>query len=227
MSQQYIRTILSEDDLKVIHSLLPKIKWIDGLISLEGDGDEDLRHQLKRNIQQAERSSITEAISQIIVDNLNQDGRFINHTMAQHTAEPMIVKMGPGSWYRAHQDNYDNGNYSTTLFLSEPETYEGGQLHLIDASLEVYHKLPAGDAVTYSTGTTHEVKEVTEGERIAAVFWTRSRIKDNDIRGVLTDLRNAQLMLKERTFDDIKDAEQDPRFLLDKAIMQMLRIYSI
>ena len=226
MSQQYIRTILSEDDLKIIHSLLPKLEWEDGLLSLEG-GDDEYRKELKRNIVAAKRSSITKAISEIIVNNLNKDTRFLNHTMALHTEEPMIVKMSVGSWYRAHQDCHTNGDYSTTLFLSEPDTYKGGELHLIDASLEVYHKLPAGDAVTYSTGTTHEVKEVTEGERIAAVFWTQSHIKDNNIRSILTDIRNAQLMLEEKAFDDIKDAEQDPRFLLNKAVMQMMRIYSI
>ena len=226
MSQQYIRTILSEDDLSVIHSLLPKLEWEDGLASLKG-GEEELRKDLKRDIQQAVPSSYTKAITQIIIDSLNSDIRFLNHTMAKHTEEPFIVRMPAGSWYKPHQDNYDNGHYSTTIFLSEPDTYEGGELHLIDSSLEVYHKLPAGDGVTYSTGTTHEVKEVTEGERIAAVFWTDSLIKDNNIRAILTDLRNAQGMLEEKIFDDIKDAEQDPRFLLHKAVNQMMRIYSV
>lgn len=226
MSQQYIRTILSEDELTLINGLLPQLEWEDGLHSLEG-GDEEFRKKLKRNILAAKRCSITKAIAQIIIANLNKDTQFKNHTLAYHTEEPMIVKMPAGSWYRAHQDNHENGNYSTTLFLSEPDTYKGGELHLIDASLEVYHKLPAGDAVTYSTGTTHEVKEVTEGERIVAVFWTKSYIKDNDIRGILKDMVTAQLMLEEKSYDDIKEAEQDPRFLLNKAVMQMLRLYSI
>lgn len=202
------------------------MEWEDGLVSLEG-GEKEFRENLKKNIQQAKQSSIRKAISQIIIDNLNRDARFLNHTMAKHTADPMIVKMSPGAWYRAHQDNHENGNYSTTLFLTEPDTYTGGELHLVDASLEVYHKLPAGDAVTYSTGTTHEVKEITEGERIAAVFWTQSFIKDNNIRGILTDMRNAQMSLEDKAFEDIKEAEQDPRFLLNKAVMQMMRIYSI
>ena len=92
------------------------------------------------------------------------------------SGRPMFSRIEEGGYYRCHFDHPQNGMFSTTLFLSNPEDYEGGELELlVNGELKQY-KLEAGRCVTYETGLPHQVKTVTKGVRNVLVWWTNTCI---------------------------------------------------
>lgn len=104
---------------------------------------------------------------------------------------------------------------SFTLFLSNPDTYDGGELRLRDAGGERVFKPAAGAAVVYATGVVHEVAPVTRGTRLACVGWVQSQIRRADQRELLFDLDRVR-----------KDpGAGDSALLLDKTIGNLLRMW--
>lgn len=138
------------------------------------------------------------------------------HGVFQAAAQPkrilrtLISLYGPGETYGLHVDDAIMGgvrsDLSFTLFLADPDAYEGGELALQDSSGETEIKLAAGDAVLYPTGALHQVKPVTKGERLACVGWVRSLIRRSDQREILFDLT---LTLTELDARDGKSAQVD------------------
>ena len=141
--------------------------------------------------------------------------RIVSHTFIE---SPIISKTGDGCYYRPHQDSPDNGQYSTTLFLSKPEDYDGGYLRIYDGYEIKDYKLDPGYAVTYSTSCIHEVSTVTRGERMVSCFWTKSPFTEQsyekDIYYMLFDLLNT-LESNESKIFSLEDALADPHFLLE------------
>lgn len=136
----------------------------------------------------------------------------------------MFSRYGPGQQYGLHADNaamYDDGGWplrtdiSFTLFLSDPETYEGGALLLRDLAGDREFRPAAGSAVLYPTGQLHRVMPVTSGVRLACVGWVQSMIRRTDQRELLFDLERV------RRRPDAEDAE----LLLDKTIGNLLRMW--
>jgi len=111
----------------------------------------------------------------------------------------LINRYGPGQAYGTHVDDaYMNGrrtDVSLTLFLSPPESYDGGELVIDLPAGEQRVKLPAGAAVVYPSTTLHRVEPVTRGERVACVGWVESRIRDVAAREILFDLERARRAL--------------------------------
>jgi PKHD-type hydroxylase len=99
-----------------------------------------------------------------------------------HVDDPVMGP--PGGQYRS--------DISTTVFLNAPEEYQGGELVIRTAYGEEQLKLPAGDAVIYPSSSLHHIKEVTEGERLVAVTWTQSMLRDPQQREVLYQLYQAR-----------------------------------
>jgi len=119
---------------------------------------------------------------------------------------PRISRYVPGMEYGTHLDNpimvRPNENplrtdLSMTLFLSDPESYQGGELRLETPFGPQNVKLPAGDAVVYSTTFRHRVVQVTEGTRLAVVGWIESMVSDERKRQILFDLWQVRQSLKE------------------------------
>lgn len=136
----------------------------------------------------------------------------------------MFSRYGPGQQYGLHSDNatmYDEQGWplrtdlSFTLFLSEPDAYDGGALLVRDLSGDREFRLAAGSAVFYRTGQLHRVAPVTRGERLACVGWVQSRIRRADQRELLFDL--------ERVRDALPPG--DDALLLDQAIGNLLRMW--
>jgi PKHD-type hydroxylase len=109
---------------------------------------------------------------------------------------------------------------SFTLFLSDPETYDGGALVIETSGGEDEIKLPAGSLVAYPSTTLHRVAEVTRGERLAAVGWARSFIRDPGRREMLFDLDTARQLVFQKSG---KTAEFD---LLSKTSANLLRMWA-
>jgi PKHD-type hydroxylase len=113
----------------------------------------------------------------------------------------LFNRYGPGQAYGAHIDNAFMGGMRTdvafTLFLSAPEDYEGGELVIDLSGVEQRVKLPAGAAIVYPATTLHRVETVMRGERVCAVGWVESRVRDAGQRETLYDLDRAKAAMFE------------------------------
>lgn len=137
----------------------------------------------------------------------------------------MFSRYGPDQQYGLHTDNatmYAGGgrslrtDLSFTLFLSDPESYEGGALEVRDVFTDRVFRLDAGCAVLYPTGCLHRVGPVTSGVRLACVGWIQSQVRRADQREILYDIEQARH----------RRGADDSALLLDKAIGNLLRMWS-
>lgn len=154
------------------------------------------------------------------------------HPMVTSLARPkrfsrlLLSRTEDSGHYGLHVDNaimgQDGGamrtDLSFTLFLSDPETYEGGALCLSTQAGEFTAKPPAGTMVLYPSGAIHEVRPVTSGSRLVCVGWMESRIQRADQREVLADLEAARSTLP--------GTQADQRLLLDKSISNLIRMWA-
>ncbi|WP_309088934.1 Fe2+-dependent dioxygenase [Phenylobacterium sp.] len=153
------------------------------------------------------------------------------HAVVRSFARParwsglMFSRYGVQQQYGLHTDNvrmYGGGGQSLrtdisfTVFLSDPDSYEGGALHVQDISTDREFRLEAGSAVLYPTGCLHRVAPVTRGVRLACVGWMQSLVRRADQREILYDL------------DQVRDrlGPGDSALLLDKTIGNLLRMWS-
>lgn len=133
----------------------------------------------------------------------------------------LLNRYGPGQAYGTHVDDaFINGrrtDVSVTVFLSAPESYEGGDLVIETPAGEQRVKLPAGAAIIYPASSLHRVEPVTKGERLACVGWIESRIRDGAAREILFDLERARRSL-------FQQHGKTPEFdLIAKATANLLR----
>jgi PKHD-type hydroxylase len=126
-----------------------------------------------------------------------------------HVDDPI---MGEGDLYRS--------DISVTIFLSDPDDYDGGELVIQTPFGEQFVKLPAGDAVIYPSSSVHRVAEVTRGERVVAVSWIQSMVRDPDKRALLHELNQA----REKLLHDNPEAEETSR--VNHAYINLVRMWS-
>lgn len=138
----------------------------------------------------------------IVKNALWNNDLFDDAAMPKEIREPMFSRYSLGMSYGTHTDNALMGDtridLSVTLFLSDPADYDGGELVIDFPTGTRAVKLPAGSAVVYSTTELHRVAEVTRGQRLAAVTWVRSFVRDAARRQILLDLRTAHHQLYEQ-----------------------------
>lgn len=127
---------------------------------------------------------------------------FDDAALPKEIRQPMFSRYSPGMSYGTHMDNAIMGDMrvdmSVTLYLSDPADYDGGELVIDFPTGARTIKLPAGSAVVYSTTELHRVTEVTRGQRLAAVTWVRSFVRDAARRQILLDLKTAHHQLFEQ-----------------------------
>jgi len=143
-----------------------------------------------------------EEMKHLVRDALWDNNLFCAAAEPKRIHPPLFSRYSPGMGYGTHMDNALMGNsrvdMSLTLFLSDPASYDGGELVIELPFGERAVKLPAGSAVLYSTTALHRVAAVTRGERLAAVTWVRSYIRDPAKREILFDLRTAHYRLADQ-----------------------------
>lgn len=160
------------------------------------DGRATNPHNKAKNNQQLHDPAASQASSQIMLKAFARSEEFREFAFPAKIAPPLLTKYQPGMYYGAHADaafiNLGNAvirsDLSCTIFLNEPESYDGGALHvrLQDGSLKF--KLRPGEAIIYPSDTFHEVEEVKSGERLVAITFIQSQIKDPFRRNLLFDL---------------------------------------
>lgn len=232
MSDYYVRRLLDENQTIEARSLVKKFKWTHGVESFGFEGPESeeeklrIKLQIKNNFEATGPLNARTNLDELINSSLQSDNGYLNYTCPWYSGRPIYSKMGDGGYFRSHHDNFKNGHYSTTIFLNEPDEYEGGELALFVGNDIKKIKLPAGHAITYTTGTPHEVTEVTSGLRYVAVFWTKSLIPDTFMREIYSDISRVQDLFPDNIHTNIDDALSDPYFLLKGIGYKIKRHYS-
>jgi PKHD-type hydroxylase len=193
-------------------------RFVDGKATAQGPA-RDVKHNL-----QAERSGHSlSALDALVSSALSANSLFQAFAFPRRVRPPIFSRYEPGMAYGEHVDGaimHDNGNalradLAVTLFLSPPESYEGGELVISLPYGEEEIKLPAGEAVVYSADSIHRVAPVTRGVRMAAVTWVQTAVHDSRMRALLFDLFLAMKKV---------EANQDPSLLLSKTYHNLLRL---
>jgi PKHD-type hydroxylase len=228
MKNYYIRKILEPPQINEISCIIEDANqnncWVDGLHS--GGGTKEI----KNNLELSDINSV-KVINNYIMQSLDNEQDFLSFTVPVKTNLNIVSKTQSGGYYKPHKDNWNNGDYSTTVFLNNPEDYGGGELCLyLGGEEEIKIKLDAGWGITYSTGILHRVNKVSFGNRYASVFWTKSIIKDPFIRYIYSGIHNVGNYLEKQNISiytsDCMGATKDPLFLIENLKNEILRRYS-
>ena len=225
----YVRELLNEEDLEKIREQLETIRFEDGLYTLTGDPFGDLENSYKMKKCLNDDGGIENSkISDRLFGALDRDDKFLRFTVAVNTNKPIISRTEEGGYYRAHHDDGNMGDYSTTVFLNDPSEYEGGELRLKLSSEVKSFKLPAGHAVTYHTGIPHEVADVTSGHRDVAVFWTTALFSDDSVRDIYRDVIALRDILDKVApglpgYPSVEEASEHPSFVIEQIVHKMIR----
>lgn len=199
--------VLNADELKQMQSLMAAAEWVDGKVTA---GTQSA--QVKRNIQLPESSPEAEAARQIVVTALSRNALFFSAALPKKIYPPLFNQYRDGMDFGAHIDNavrthaltglHVRTDISCTLFLADPDSYDGGELVVEDTYGQQMVKLPAGDMVLYPGTSLHHVRPVTSGARLASFFWLQSMIRDDAQRTLLFDMDAAIVTLRQQVGDN-------------------------
>ena len=194
--------LLTPEEVQQAQRLLAGAAWSDGRASA---GDQAA--QAKHNEQLPPEGEASRALQALVMAALDRSPRFLAAALPRKLFPPRFNRyQGASNHYGPHVDSAvrfaDRGlrvrtDISCTVFLSAPESYDGGELAIHSPGGGVQSvKLPAGHAVLYPGTSVHEVKPVTRGERLASFFWVESMVRGDDQRRLLLELDDALVALR-------------------------------
>jgi PKHD-type hydroxylase len=203
-----IPAIFSTEEAGKVRERLLAARWIDGK---ETAGMQS--REVKENRQLDADDPLGRQIGDEIVRRVAQDPVFMSAALPRRFYPPLFNRYGQGESFGFHVDNAVRGiknvrervrtDLSATLFLSDPDSYDGGELVVRDTYGEHRVKLPAGHLVLYPGSSVHKVEPVTRGERIASFFWIESLVREDSQRNLLLDMDVAiQLLTRDQANPD-------------------------
>lgn len=219
----HLKNVLAPDQLQGARDMLAKVKFVDGKVSA------GLAASRVKNNQEADRQTADiRAVDNLVMGGLVRHPVYRAGALALKVATPFYARYVPGMRYGDHVDDPvmggENGLYRTdiaiTIFLNDPKAYDGGELTVNTAFGEQKIKLPAGDAVMYPASSLHRVAEVTRGERLVAVTWVQSLVRDPARRELLYELNQ----VRERLLKDAPEAEDTTR--INMVYVNLVRMWS-
>ena len=165
-------------------------------------------HNTAKDNEQLHEQQAYQKSSQMLLQAFGRSAEFAEFAFPVLIAPPLITRYKPGMKYGAHADaaflqmpgQTIRSDLSCTIFLNEPESYDGGALHVRLGDGDLRFKLKPGEAVVYPSDTFHEVEPVTRGERLVAITFIQSRVPDPFRRNLLYDL-NEVAALEGNTMD--------------------------
>jgi PKHD-type hydroxylase len=191
-----IPDVLTADQVALARARLASAEWVDGRTTA---GFQSAR--AKDNEQLPETSPVARELGEVVLSALQRNPLFISAALPLRVFPPLFNRYAGGQSFGNHVDNairQANGgalrlrtDLSATLFLADPEEYDGGELVVEDTYGVHAVKLSAGHMVLYPSTSLHHVRPVTRGARVASFFWIQSMVRDDGQRTLLFDLDTA------------------------------------
>jgi PKHD-type hydroxylase len=200
----HVPSVLTKQQVAQCRQAVDAGEWVDGNAT---SGQQSAL--AKHNMQLAEGSAVAVQLGDLVLDGLERSALFISAALPQKIFPPLFNRYTGGQYFHDHVDNairsYSRADFrirtdlSATLFLAEPDEYDGGELIVQDTYGEHRAKLPAGDLVLYPSTSLHRVTEVTRGVRVASFLWLQSMVRDEGERTILFQLdTNIQKLVAEK-----------------------------
>lgn len=214
-----IPEVFSKAEVKALRARLEAGLW--------ADGNATSGHQsatAKKNLQLPEDSDVAKEVSALVVQALNANPMFVAAALPHTIFPPLFNRYEGGGEFGLHVDNAIRqsrtsgairirSDLSATLFLSEPEDYDGGELIIEEMYGSQAIKLPAGDLVLYPSKSLHRVTPVTRGARVSSFMWMQSLVRDDADRETLFRLDIATQRVS---------SERGPK---DQAVIELTGVY--
>jgi PKHD-type hydroxylase len=219
--------ILDGEQLKLFRQRLDSAEapWVDGRATAGHQGA-----QVKRNLQLAEETPMAKELGDIVLAVLERHPLFISASLPHRVYPPMFNRYEGGMHFGSHVDGSVRlipgskekirTDLSATLFLADPQSYDGGELQIEDVYGTQSVKLAAGDMIVYPASSLHQVTPVTRGARLACFFWVQSMVRNNEQRALLFDL--------DRSIQRLNAGQGDPvaRVELTGCYHNLMRMWS-
>ena len=215
--------ILNEAQIDKIREVVERVDFVDGR-QTAGMAAE----RVKNNEEMAAGADQQQLLNRIIMSAVAQNPKFRSFALPNKMADFIVARYQPGMTYGDHVDDPIMGaggprfrtDVSMTIFLNEPDTYEGGELTVRTPFGLKQVKLNAGDAVVYPSASVHQVAPVTKGERLVALTWMQSFVRDAARRELLFELDQAREHLLNT------DPDADTTKYVDRSYANLLRMWA-
>ncbi|MXP63482.1 Fe2+-dependent dioxygenase [Roseomonas sp. M0104] len=197
----HIPNVLTPEEVAHCRRVLEAAAWVDGRVTA---GDQSAR--AKHNLQVPQDSAQGRDLGEVILRALGRNPLFNTAALPLKVFPPLFNRYDAGMTFHAHVDNAIRPvpgagvrirtDVSSTLFLTAPEDYDGGELVIEDTYGSQRVKLPAGDMVVYPATSLHRVEPVTRGSRWSSFFWTQSMVRDDGRRRLLFEMDMAIMRIR-------------------------------
>ncbi len=200
----HLKNVLTPEELRQARGILDAATWVDGRSTAGAQAV-----HAKSNEQLPQASEAARSLQTLVLQALNRHAIFFSAALPKKIFNPLFNRYGgDANHYGRHidgavmhsrsNDQRVRSDVSCTLFLAEPDEYEGGELTIDDTYGSQRIKLPAGDMVLYPGTSLHEVLPVTRGHRLASFFWVESMVRSDEQRRLLFDLDMNLLRLRQQ-----------------------------
>ncbi len=222
-----IKSVVAPVNLKKVRDLLAQAKFIDGTLSAG-----TAARRVKQNEEISTADKTLNDLNNIVMTSLVSHPEYLAAAFPLRIAAPFYARYSKGMAYGDHVDDPIMGppganpaqryrsDLSITVFLNAPEEYSGGELVIRSVNGEQSIKLAAGDAIMYPSSSLHHVNPVTDGERLVAVTWVQSMIRDAAQRELLYTLNKA----REHLLQTQPDSEHTKQ--VDISYVNLIRMWS-
>jgi PKHD-type hydroxylase len=194
--------VLTLNEVLHCRQVLLRAEWADGAITAGSQST-----QVKQNLQLPETSIAAREVREVILSALKRNALFFSAALPRRIFPPLFNRYeGERNAFGNHIDNairtstatgaWIRTDLSVTLFLTDPNDYDGGELVVEDTFGTSPIKLPAGDLILYPSSSVHRVEPVTRGARMASFFWIESMVREDERRRVLFDMDMSILNLR-------------------------------
>jgi len=188
--------VLSKAEVADFRAAMDAAEWEDGRSTAGAQSA-----MVKKNEQLPPNGAIARQLGEAVIKALVASPLFVAAAIPKQIFPPLFNRYGVGQHFGIHVDNAVRGDHftgtrirtdlSVTLFLSDPEEYDGGELIVEDYYGSHRVKLPSGHLVLYPASSLHTVTAVTRGVRVASFFWLQSMVRDGHARSLIFDLDTA------------------------------------
>lgn len=203
----HVPQVLSRDTVQKCRDILTAAEWADGKITAGSQSE-----KVKNNYQLREDSPASQELRAIVLEALTRNALFFSAALPKKIYPPLFnCYTGAANAFGNHVDNAVRTHAPTgqnvrtdlsfTLFFTDPDEYEGGELVIEDTFGCQQVKLPAGDLVLYPSSSVHRVEPVRRGARIACFTWLESMVRETERRRLLFEMDAAIVKLREASAD--------------------------